>query len=231
MFEGGETTVAADSFTRIDTLPSMRKKKNKNKRRFSDEQIKSLESMFESETKLEPRKKLQLARELGLQPRQVAIWFQNKRARWKSKQIEHDYSILLSNYNVLASRFENLKKEKQSLLLQLQKLNEEMEKTRGGTESQSSRSAVEGDSVSKCESELKQSLSAERSELEDWGSFDSDSSKQADYFGIEEEEHKFMNVVESCDGSLSSPEDWSSLDSDKLFDEPNDSYQWWDFWS
>lgn len=119
MFEGGETTVAADSFTCIDTLPSMRKKKNKNKRRFSDEQIKSLESMFESETKLEPRKKLQLARELGLQPRQVAIWFQNKRARWKSKQIEHDYSILLSNYNVLASRFENLKKEKQSLLLQV----------------------------------------------------------------------------------------------------------------
>lgn len=94
-----------------------KKKKNKiNKRRFSDEQIRLLESIFESDTKLEPRKKLQLARELELQPRQVAIWFQNRRARWKSKQIEHDYKILRANYDSLASRFESLKKEKDSLL-------------------------------------------------------------------------------------------------------------------
>lgn len=97
----------------------MRKRKCKNQRRFSDEQIKSLESMFETETRLEPRKKLQLARELGLQPRQVAIWFQNKRARWKSKQIERDYSILRANYTNLASKFESLKKEKQALLVQV----------------------------------------------------------------------------------------------------------------
>lgn len=97
-----------------------KKKSNKNnKRRFSDEQIRSLETMFESEARLEPRKKLQLARDLGLQPRQVAIWFQNKRARWKSKQLERDYSILRSNYNSLASRFESLKKEKQALVNQV----------------------------------------------------------------------------------------------------------------
>lgn len=105
------------------TTPSaaaaMRRKKNKNTRRFSDEQIKSLESMFETETRLEPRKKLQLARELGLQPRQVAIWFQNKRARWKSKQLEREFSKLQSSYNNLASRYEALKKEKQTLLIQV----------------------------------------------------------------------------------------------------------------
>lgn len=116
------------SYSPAETFPCMnqltanstrKKKSNRNKRRFSDEQIRSLETMFESEARLEPRKKLQLARELGLQPRQVAIWFQNKRARWKSKQLERDYSILRANYNTLASRFESLKKEKQTLLNQV----------------------------------------------------------------------------------------------------------------
>lgn len=94
-------------------------RKNKNSRRFSDEQIRSLESLFKLEAKLEPRKKLQMAGELGLQPRQVAIWFQNKRARWKSKQIEQEYRSLKDDYDELNSRFESLKKEKQSLIIQV----------------------------------------------------------------------------------------------------------------
>ncbi|KAG7019091.1 Homeobox-leucine zipper protein ATHB-7, partial [Cucurbita argyrosperma subsp. argyrosperma] len=49
------------------------RKKSMNRRRFSEEQIKSLESIFESESRLEPRKKLQLAGELGLHPRQGSL--------------------------------------------------------------------------------------------------------------------------------------------------------------
>lgn len=113
-----EYSSSAECFDSLTTVVT-KKKKSKNKKRFSDEQIRSLEVMFECETKLEPKKKVQLARELGLQPRQVAIWFQNKRARWKSKHIEKEYSKLLANYNNLASQFENLKKEKQSLLSQV----------------------------------------------------------------------------------------------------------------
>jgi homeobox-leucine zipper protein len=120
MFDRGEYSPSAtEPFNCLNSVTTSRKKKNKIKRRFSDEQIKSLETMFESETRLEPRKKMQLARELGLQPRQVAIWFQNKRARWKSKQLERDYSMLRANYNSLASRFETLKKEKQALAIQV----------------------------------------------------------------------------------------------------------------
>ena len=123
MLDHGEysssAVVAADPFACMDSLTNSRKKKNKNKRRFSDEQIKSLETMFESESRLEPRQKQQLARELGLQPRQVAIWFQNKRARWKSKKLERDYSLLRANYNNLASMFEAMKKEKQDLVVQV----------------------------------------------------------------------------------------------------------------
>lgn len=101
------------------SITNKRKKGRSDKRRFSDEQIRCLEVMFESETKLEPRKKVEVARELGLQPRQVAIWFQNKRARWKSKHIEKEYAQLLADYNALASQFESLNKEKNSLLRQV----------------------------------------------------------------------------------------------------------------
>lgn len=124
MFDGGSELSASDSefFTtnfNHGNYSELNKKSITTKKRFSDDQIRSLEVMFESESKLEPRKKLQLARELGLQPRQVAIWFQNKRARYKSKQLERDYNILMANYNTLNSQFEALKKEKQSLILQV----------------------------------------------------------------------------------------------------------------
>lgn len=110
--------------------PMTKKRSNKdtNQRRFSDEQIKLLETMFESETRLEPRKKAEVARELGLQPRQVAIWFQNKRARWRSKQVEQDLRSLKDEYESLVSKFESLKKEKHSLLSKLQELNDALRK-------------------------------------------------------------------------------------------------------
>ncbi|KAE8694684.1 Homeobox-leucine zipper protein ATHB-7 [Hibiscus syriacus] len=126
--------------------PRSKKNKMKNKRRFSDEQIRLLESIFESETNLDPRKKMQLARELGLQPRQVAIWFQNRRARWKSKRIEQDYNTLKANYDNLESRFEWLKKEKQSLILQMQKLSELLAEPRG-------RNRVDGSSAVEAEAQ------------------------------------------------------------------------------
>ncbi|KAL3362528.1 hypothetical protein AABB24_015098 [Solanum stoloniferum] len=88
------------------------------RRRFSDEQIKSLENMFETESRPELRTKQQLAKRLGLQPRQVAIWFQNKRARSKSKQLELEYRMLQISYDNLGSKYELLKKEHESLLIQ-----------------------------------------------------------------------------------------------------------------
>lgn len=90
-----------------------------NKRRFSEAQVKSLEVMFEEQRKLEPRKKQQLAKELGLQPRQVAIWFQNKRARWKSKQLERAYAALSAEYDALRSSFDSLLHQKNVLSMQV----------------------------------------------------------------------------------------------------------------
>lgn len=85
------------------------------KRRLTFDQVRSLEQNFELENKLEPERKMQLAKELGLQPRQVAVWYQNRRARWKTKQLERDYEVLSSDYNRLKAEFEAAVQEKEKL--------------------------------------------------------------------------------------------------------------------
>ncbi|RAL53056.1 unnamed protein product [Cuscuta campestris] len=96
------------------------------KRRLAVHQVKALEKHFEVENKLEPERKVKLAMELGLQPRQVAIWFQNRRARWKTKQMERDYGVLKANYDSLKHQFESLQNDNEDLLEQIRELKEEL---------------------------------------------------------------------------------------------------------
>lgn len=60
-----------------------------------------LERSFAEENKLEPERKSELAKKLGLPPRQVAVWFQNRRARWKNQQVESDFDGLKASYDAL----------------------------------------------------------------------------------------------------------------------------------
>nr|AZL19350.1 Homeobox-leucine zipper protein 1 [Actinidia deliciosa] len=92
------------------------------KRRLSFDQVKALEKVFEVDNKLEAEQKVKIAKELGLQPRQVAIWFQNRRARWKTKQLEREYGDLKANYEDLKLNFEKLEKEKEGLMAELKQL-------------------------------------------------------------------------------------------------------------
>ncbi|CAN1794123.1 Homeobox-leucine zipper protein ATHB-7 [Linum perenne] len=235
-----------DTHQSSSSTTNPRNRKNKpsttsiNKRRFSDEQIKSLESIFESETRLEPRKKVQLAKELGLQPRQVAIWFQNKRARWKSKQLERDYDVLRANYNSLASRFESLKKEKHALASQvLQKLNELLSESPRTEETDHGGSAAAAAAATNSSEGEYSDNGVKDDKIMNLGvGFMSDQeddhrSVKVEFFGAEEEA-KMMSMVDvgHGDGSLTSQEDWGSLDSDGvLLNQSTSDYQWWDFWA
>ncbi|KAK4487364.1 hypothetical protein RD792_006014 [Penstemon davidsonii] len=89
------------------------------KRRLSVDQVQFLERSFETENKLEPDRKVKLAKELGLQPRQIAIWFQNRRARWKTKQLETEYETLNSSYESLKENYDNLLKENEKLKIEV----------------------------------------------------------------------------------------------------------------
>ncbi|CAL5417186.1 unnamed protein product [Camellia sinensis] len=85
------------------------------KRRLNLEQVKTLEKNFELGNKLESERKMQLARALGLQPRQIAIWFQNKRARWKTKQLEKDYDVLKRQFDAIKDDNDALQSQNQKL--------------------------------------------------------------------------------------------------------------------
>ncbi|KAL3524841.1 hypothetical protein ACH5RR_013213 [Cinchona calisaya] len=97
------------------------------KRRLSVDQVKALEKSFEVENKLEPERKVKLAQELGLQPRQVAVWFQNRRARWKSKQLERDYSVLKANYDSLKRNYDNLQHDNEALIKEIRELKSKLQ--------------------------------------------------------------------------------------------------------
>uniref|UniRef100_A0A0D3HDG6 Homeobox-leucine zipper protein n=1 Tax=Oryza barthii TaxID=65489 RepID=A0A0D3HDG6_9ORYZ len=115
------------------------------KRRLSVEQVRTLERSFESGNKLEPERKAQLARALGLQPRQVAIWFQNRRARWKTKQLEKDFDALRRQLD--AARAEN-----DALLSLNSKLHAEIVALKGGA------AAAAGGGGSSCRQEAASEL-------------------------------------------------------------------------
>ncbi|KAL9226258.1 hypothetical protein vseg_002090 [Gypsophila vaccaria] len=101
------------------------------KRRLSTEQVQFLEKSFDMENKLEPDRKLELAKKIGLQPRQVAIWFQNRRARYKTKQLEKEYGLLKANFDQLKFDFDSLSKERDNLQNEVKLLTKKLKQREG----------------------------------------------------------------------------------------------------
>lgn len=200
------------------------KNRKGNTKRFSDEQVKLLESVFSGGAKLEPRKKLQLARDIGLQPRQVSIWFQNKRARWKTKQLEHEYRLLKSKFDSLYEQYESLKREKENLSNQFNTLTSMLDK-RYNKKNNSSKNQIE-------DVRIRDGIGDQIYEVKE---------KNEDMMYYEDEEQKVVNtylrkeaedqVVTFCgDGEswLASDEQRGNLVPGCLLDEPCCPSNWWD---
>ncbi|KAL0299735.1 UNVERIFIED_CONTAM: Homeobox-leucine zipper protein HOX6 [Sesamum radiatum] len=194
------------------------KNTSKNARRFTNEQIRSLETIFEMDTKLEPRKKLEVARDLGLQPRQVAIWFQNRRARWKSKQLEQEYKVLKTNYDGLCMQFDHLKREKQSLQMQLQELTDLVKN-------------LDNVGISDGDAELKEDPNSSNEGMDhNDAMYTDDEETVTKYFKETEEQEPLSWGTEQVEIShLESPQTWcNDLSSGSLFDQSSSTSNWWE---
>jgi homeobox-leucine zipper protein len=81
------------------------------KLRLTKAQSALLEESFKQHSTLNPKQKQELARELKLRPRQVEVWFQNRRARTKLKQTEVDCEYLKKCCETLTDENRRLQKE------------------------------------------------------------------------------------------------------------------------
>ncbi|KAJ1295805.1 hypothetical protein BS78_01G250900 [Paspalum vaginatum] len=88
---------------------------SRKKLRLSKEQSALLEDRFKEHSTLNPKQKAALARQLNLRPRQVEVWFQNRRARTKLKQTEVDCELLKRCCETLTEENRRLHRELQQL--------------------------------------------------------------------------------------------------------------------
>ncbi|XP_057450530.1 homeobox-leucine zipper protein HOX11-like isoform X2 [Lotus japonicus] len=83
--------------------------------RLSKEQFSFLEESFKDHNTLNPKQKIALGKQLHLHPRQIEVWFQNRRARTKLKKIELDCKYLKKCCDTLTEENTRLHKELQEL--------------------------------------------------------------------------------------------------------------------
>lgn len=94
------------------------------KKRLTKDQVRLLETSFDLNNKLDSDRKLQLAQELAIPPRQVAIWYQNKRARWKNQSLELEFKALQLRLDTALGDKRKLEREVERLKQELHKAQE-----------------------------------------------------------------------------------------------------------
>ncbi|XP_057967176.1 homeobox-leucine zipper protein GLABRA 2 [Malania oleifera] len=91
-----------------------KKKKRKKYHRHTAEQIREMEALFKESPHPDEKQRQQLSKQLGLAPRQVKFWFQNRRTQIKAIQERHENSLL-------KSEMEKLREENKAMRETIQK--------------------------------------------------------------------------------------------------------------
>ncbi|XP_077219543.1 HD-ZIP IV family of homeobox-leucine zipper protein with lipid-binding START domain-containing protein [Tasmannia lanceolata] len=78
-----------------------KKKKRKKYHRHTTDQIREMETLFKESPHPDEKQRQQLSKQLGLAPRQVKFWFQNRRTQIKAIQERHENSLLKSEMEKL----------------------------------------------------------------------------------------------------------------------------------
>ncbi|KAJ8755997.1 hypothetical protein K2173_024542 [Erythroxylum novogranatense] len=142
-----------------------KKKKRKKYHRHTAEQIREMEALFKESPHPDEKQRQQLSKQLGLAPRQVKFWFQNRRTQIKAIQERHENSLLKGEIDKLreenkslretinraccpncggstTSRDSSLTAEERQLRIENAKLKSEVEKLRAALEKQPSGAAT-----------------------------------------------------------------------------------------
>ncbi|EPS72936.1 hypothetical protein M569_01817, partial [Genlisea aurea] len=80
-------------------------KKRKKHHRHTPDQIRKMEALFKESPHPDEKQRVELSKQLGLHPRQVKFWFQNRRTQIKAIQERHENSLLKNEIDRL--RHEN----------------------------------------------------------------------------------------------------------------------------
>ncbi|CAF1928072.1 hypothetical protein HID58_065827 [Brassica napus] len=149
-----------------DVCESYKMRETTKKRKLTPIQLCLLEESFEEDKRLEPDRKLWLAEKLGLQPTQVAVWFQNRRARFKTRQLELDCDSLKASYAKLKTDRDILVRQNQALENKVALLKEEL-KIQEKLETQSMEAEKLGEEGSSMKSDNTQYTEEEEEEEEE----------------------------------------------------------------
>ncbi|KAK3184063.1 hypothetical protein Dsin_031349 [Dipteronia sinensis] len=95
--------------------------KKTNRKRLTQYQVKILEMSFNANQRLQVDCRLELARRLGLPPKQVAVWYQNRRARQKIQTTEVDHKAIQLQLDSVLAENRRLEEEVGMLKFELDK--------------------------------------------------------------------------------------------------------------
>ncbi|KAL8153159.1 hypothetical protein V2J09_010919 [Rumex salicifolius] len=86
-----------------------KKKKRKKYHRHTADQIREMEALFKESPHPDEKQRQQLSKHLGLHPRQVKFWFQNRRTQIKAIQERHENSLLKAEIDKLRDENKSLR--------------------------------------------------------------------------------------------------------------------------